>query len=102
MTFNVVLEVDPDAVRQARAESDVTVGEIMRKPTTVAAAFRERAKEIISGTISITFSTDSAGNILRRTKVAKVETKEPDGRIESQTTTETVERRLMSGHPVQH
>jgi hypothetical protein len=96
-TFAVVMEIDPDGVRRARAESDVAVGEIMQKPVTLDAALRERAKESVSGTISVIFDTDSAGNVRRRTKVTKVETKGPDGRSESQTVTETVERRPVSG-----
>ena len=96
-TFAVVMEIDPDGVRRARAESDVAVGEIMKQPVTLDAALRERAKESVSGTISVTFDTDSAGNVRRRTKVTKVETKGPDGRSESQTVTETVERRRVSG-----
>jgi hypothetical protein len=95
-TFAVVMEIDPDAVRRARADSDVAVGEIMRKPVTLDAALRERAKESVSGTISVTFDTDSAGYVRWRTKVTKVETKGPDGRSETQTVTETVERRLVS------
>lgn len=95
-TFSVVMEIDPDAVRRARADSDVAVGEIMRKPVTLDAALRERAKEHVSGTISVTFDTDSARNVRWRTKVTKVETRRPDGSSESQTVTETVERRPVS------
>lgn len=95
-TFAVEMEIDPVAVRRARADSDVAVGEIMRKPVTLEAALRERAKECVSGTISVTFDMDSAGNVWRRTKVTKVETKGPDGRSESRTVTETVERRSVS------
>ena len=94
-TFAVVLKIDPDAVRRARAESDVAVGEMMQKPVTLDAALLERAKEDVSGTISVTIDTDPAGNIRRRTKVTKVETKGPDSRTQSQVATETVER-----HPV--
>jgi len=94
-TFTVVMEIDPDAVRRARAESDVAVGEIMQKPVTLEAALRERANETVTGTISVTFDTDPTGNTRSRTKVTKVETKRPDGRSESRTVTETVER-----HPV--
>jgi hypothetical protein len=43
-TFGVVMQMDPDAVRRARAETDVAVGEIMQKPVTLVAALRERAK----------------------------------------------------------
>lgn len=96
-TFAVAMEVDPDAVRRARAESDVAVGEIMRKPVTLDAALRARANESVSGTISVTFDTDAGGHVRRRTKVTKVETKGPDGRSESRTATETVERRPVSG-----
>src|SRR5437899_3217678 len=83
-TFAVVMEIDPDGVRRARAESDVAVGELVQKPVTLDAALRERGKESVSGTISVIFDTDSAGNVRRRTKVTKVETKGLDGRSESE------------------
>lgn len=92
------MEVDPDAVRQARAKSDIAVGEIMGKAVTLEAALRERAKESVSGTISVTFDTDSAGNVWRRTKVTRLETKKPGGLSETDTAIETVERRLLPGH----
>jgi hypothetical protein len=90
------MPVDPDAIRRARAESDVVVGEIMKKPVSLDAALRERAREIVSGTISVTFETDPTGNVRLRTKVTKLETMEPDGRSETETVTETLERRLIS------
>lgn len=93
--FAVVLEINPDAVIRARAESDVAVGEMMQKPVTLDAALREREKEDVSGTISVTIETDRAGNTWRRTKVIKVETKGPNSLTGSQTVTETVERRLV-------
>lgn len=97
--FAVNMEVDPDAVRRTRAESDVTVGELIRKPITLAAALRERAKERISGTISVTFKIDSAGNAWQRTKVTKLETKRSDGETETDIVTETVERRPLQAVP---
>ena len=63
--LSVEMPVDPDAVRRARAESDVVVGEIMKKPVSLDAALLERAREIVSGTISVTFETDTAGNVRR-------------------------------------
>lgn len=96
-TFAVSMDIDPDAVRRAHADSDVVLGEIMRKPVTLDAALRERAKESISGTISVTFDTDIRGDVRRRTKVTKVEIVGPDGRHKSETATETVERRPLSG-----
>lgn len=98
-TFTTIMEIDPTTVRRARAESDVAVGEMMQKPVTLDAALRERAKENISGTITVTLEVDSTGNVKRRTKVTKLETELPGGGSESHTATETVERRLVSALP---
>jgi hypothetical protein len=94
--FTVEMPVDPDTVRHARAESDVVVGQIVKKPVSLDAALRERAKEIVSGTVSVEFETDPAGNVRRRTKVTRLDTTEPDGRSGTETVTETLERRLVS------
>lgn len=94
--FTVEMPVDPDAVRHTRAESDVVVGEIMRQPVTLDAALRKHASDAIVGTISVTFETDHAGNLRRRTRVTKLRITGPDGQSEAQTTTETLERRLIS------
>jgi hypothetical protein len=96
--FSVEMPVDPDAVRRARAESDVAVGEMMNKPLSLDEALRERMKEIVSGTISVTFETDPAGDVHRRTKVTKVNVTGPDGRTETETVTETLERQRISRH----
>lgn len=90
------MEVDPDAFRRARAESDVVVGEIMKKPVSLEAARRKREGEVISGMISVTFEADSAGNARRRTKVTNLNINGPDGPSETQTVTEVLERRLIS------
>jgi hypothetical protein len=98
--FAAEMPADPDSVRCARAESDVVVGEIMKKPVSLDAALRERAKETVSGTISVAFEADSAGKVRSRTTVKKLEIKGPDGRSETQTVTETLEQRLIStSHP---
>jgi hypothetical protein len=99
--FAVTLEVDPDAVRRARAESDVAVGEIMQQPVTLDAALRERARETVSGTIEVTFEADVTGNARRRTKVTRLQIVGPGGRRETETVSETVERRRVSG-PAAH
>ncbi len=96
--FSVEMPVDPDAFRRARAESDVVVGEIMKKPVSLDAALGRRAAQTISGTISIAFETDSVGHVLRRTKVTKLDIKGPNGPSETETVTETLERRLISRH----
>jgi len=96
------LAVDPEAVRKARAESDVVVGEITRKPVTLEAGLKTRASDAVSGTIRITFETDPAGRILRRTKVTTLTTTGPSvtgpgTRTETQTTTEVLDWRRVSG-----
>jgi hypothetical protein len=85
-TFAVEMPVDPDVVP----------GEIMKRPVTLEAALLERAKETVSGTISVTFKTDSAGDLRRRTKVTKADINEPDGQSERDTSTETLERQLVA------
>lgn len=94
-SFAALLEVDPDAARRARAEADVVLGEISQVPVTLDAALRRRAREQVSGTISVTFDTDAAGNVRRRTKVTRLEARRPDGVSERRTATETVERRRV-------
>lgn len=95
-TFVAEMEIDPEAVRRGQAESDVVVAEISGKPITLEAAARAHAKASVSGTISVTLATDAAGSVKRRTRVIKLEIREPDGRVEKRTATETVERRLVS------
>ncbi len=94
--FFVEMAVDPDAVRRDRAESDVVVAEIVRKPVTLETALHARSAENISGTITITFETDPAGHVRRRTKVTTLKIAGSDRGLETQTVTETLERRLAS------
>jgi hypothetical protein len=94
--FAVEMPVDPDSVRRARAESDLVVAEIMKKPVSLETALGERAREAISGTITVEFKVDSAGNVQRRTKVTRLDITGPDGLSEKDTVTETLERRPIS------
>ena len=86
-TFAAEIPVDADAVRHARAESDVVVGEIMQKPVSLEAALHQRTGEVVSGTISVAIETDPAGTTRRRTRVTKLDTKGLDGHSETQTVT---------------
>jgi hypothetical protein len=95
-SFAAEMEVDADAVRRGRAESDVVVGNILQKPITLEAALLERTKQEVSGTISVRFDTDTSGNVIRRTKVTKLITKPASGPSELVTSTETLERRLIA------
>jgi len=91
--FSTELQVDPSAIRRARAETDVAIGEVTNKPVTFDAALSKHANDVVTGTISVTFETNRAGSPLRRTKVIKLFSKEADGRSKTETTTELLERR---------
>jgi hypothetical protein len=95
-TFVASLTLDPKAVQRERAEADVVIGEITRKPVTLEAALAERAKETVSGTIEVTIDADPAGNVRRLTKITKSQTKRSDGSLETETEMETLQRRLIS------
>jgi hypothetical protein len=94
--FVVELAADPKVVRRDRAETDAAVAELMGKNTAPRAATHDRSADDISGTITIAFDTDSAGQVQRRTTVARVTTRRADGHVEDQTVTETVERRRIA------
>lgn len=95
IVYKAVLAVDPDAIRRSRAEMDVAVGEIMRKPVTLEAALRARDKEAISGAVTVTYEADLSGVARRRIKSTELKIKLADGSVEHQTNTETVERRRL-------
>jgi hypothetical protein len=95
-TFVVEMALDPEAVRRERAESDIVVAQLSKKTLTLDAALRARSAEAISGTITITFEADSAGEVRRRTRVTRLETKGPGTRIETQIVKHVMERRRVS------
>lgn len=97
-TFTTELRLDPEHVKRERAESDVVVAKLTGKPIELEAAQRERAKDVVSGTISVTFNVDRKGEVRRRTKVIRMETKRPTG-VERETITQVLERRLRSPSP---
>ena len=92
-TYQVTLQVDPEAVRRAEIESDLAVAEISRETLSPEDARLARAAERISGTITVTFETGADGHAWRRTSVAEIHIERPDGESETRTTTETLERR---------
>ena len=91
-----VLDADPEVVRQAQAQVDVIAGEVTNEPLTLEAAMGRRAKDTVAGTIATTLDVDGDGRVWRRTRVTRLQTTTPDGRSETQTRTETVERRPLS------
>ena len=95
--FHVTLAVDPNAVREDLAKADVVIGEILRKPVTLKDAVLARATEDISGTINITFETDTGGRVRKQIKVTRLENIKStfNGQRETRISTETLERRLI-------
>jgi hypothetical protein len=96
--FTVEMQIDPGIFQSDEARTDVVVGEISGKPVTFDAALRERLKESVSGTIAVKFETDANGGVVRRTRVSKIEIKDPNGQLETRTITQTLERRQISEH----
>ena len=90
------LAVDPAAIRRRRAETDLGVAELMHKALTLDTALRAHEAETVTGTITITFDLDSAGRTRQRTRVETVRIAWPNGRIDTQTVTETLMRTPLS------
>lgn len=95
-TFVAETAVDPEKVRRGRAQSDVVIAEITKHETLpLDAALRAHMAEAIQGTITVTFTTDAAGNVQRRTTVTTVEVKDARGGSETTTSTETLSRQPL-------
>lgn len=95
-TFTAEMEIDPDAVHRAHAESDVLVGEIMGTGVTFEEALEKRSQEKLSGTIRVVLETDSVGRTWRKTVTSKLMTTRPDGESEEDERVEIVERRRIT------
>jgi len=96
-SFVAEMTVDPDKWRRERAEADVVVSQIMGKPQTLEDALRARSGDQVSGTIKVTLDTDGSGQIRQRTEVVKLTIQGADGKVETQSRTEKVERQRVSG-----
>jgi hypothetical protein len=93
--YSVELPVDPEQIRREGVETDLGVAEISGKPLERAEAVRNHAAEQISGTISVAFEANATGEVWRRTRVTRIEIKQPGGSVEHRQTTETLESRLL-------
>jgi hypothetical protein len=93
--FVAEMAIDPEAVRRAQAQSDVAIGEITNKPVRFDAALNSHAKDVVSGTISVTFDADAQGKVWRRTKITRLQITGPDGKTNSKMVTETLERQPL-------
>lgn len=89
--FDAKLALASDAVRRAKAELDVGVGEITGKPTTFERALANHAGDVIAGGISVTFDVDADGKPQQRTRTVKM-TVTANGRTENSTVTQVLSR----------
>lgn len=95
-TLIATLAVDPGAIRRQRAQTDVGVAELMHKALTLEAALKSHEAETVTGTITITFDLDPAGQARGRTRVKVVQIAWPNGRVDTQTFTDTLMRSSLS------
>lgn len=85
-------EVDPDAVRREKAETDVVVGEITGTPVTLEQAVAAHASDQISGTETLVRESDPQGRPIRQVRTVRLEIITADGVVEQSTSTQTVTR----------
>jgi hypothetical protein len=91
-TYIVNYTLNPDFIRRTRAESDVVVGQILKKPVTLEEALAGQGRQSISGEISDQFETDQTGRIIRRTTTTTIVTVGEDGKGRTSTSVRTLER----------
>ena len=94
LTADLALNVDH--VRKERAEADVVVGEIMREPVKLEQAMQARAKEKISGSVSVVMSLDTADREIKRVTTTTMRRQEAEGQVFNATSTETLQKRLLT------
>ena len=95
LAFVASMAIDPETVRRAKAQTDVSVAEIMGESLTFDAALAQRAGADISGTVVVRFETDAAGRVWLRERTIEFETVTPDGTVETENSVETLARRCI-------
>ena len=93
--FTAELAMDPTRIRDELARADVAAAEVNGQKLSLDVARKAHAGDQVSGTIKVTI--DVAGDVSRRTRIA-TQTISRDGRTETRTTAEMVERRPLRQH----
>ena len=90
--FRVEMKINPDWFYRTNAQSDVIVGDIMRKPISFEEAYAKRQAEQITGTIEVVLKADANGRV--REQITSIETirTEVAGKIKTEISTETIKR----------
>ncbi|MEQ3648906.1 hypothetical protein [Hyphomonas sp.] len=94
--FRANFDLDPEVIRQARAEEDVIVSKFLDDdPITFDQALERRAAEEISGTLTTTLELDNEGRVVKRTRLSLISITLPDGLSERQTSSQTTIREIQ-------
>lgn len=94
--FRADFDLDPEVIRQARAEEDVIVSQILGgDPITFEQALERRAEEEISGRLTTTLELDNQGRVVKRNRLSTIFIALPDGLSERQTSSQTTIREIQ-------
>ena len=94
--FRADFDLDPEVIRQARAEEDVIVSQIFGDdPITFEQALERRAEEEISGRLTTTLELDNQGRVVKRHRLSTIFIALPDGLSERQTSSQTTIREIQ-------
>ncbi|MCA1749150.1 MAG: hypothetical protein ABR601_10415 [Parasphingopyxis sp.] len=90
------MPIDPAVMRLSEAEANAVTTQIMGESPRLEAEREALSDTEYSGTINVTYETNSEGRVWRRTREMHLVIRKPDGESESRNFHETVERRLVS------
>ncbi|WP_284126477.1 hypothetical protein [Parerythrobacter aestuarii] len=94
ITFCATYNLDPEAVRQSRIETDKIVAQIVGEEAARRTA-KDRTKEQIEGTLQIRLSIDGDGHVWKRVVTTDVKTMKEDGEVGTSTSREELTRTLI-------
>jgi hypothetical protein len=97
LTFQAKFDLDPEIIREERAQQDVIVAQMMQRETvTLEDALQERNSEQISGTLTTVWELDDLGRVVKRTRNSIVTIELESGERETLTQKKTTTRTLQA------
>ncbi len=91
--YEVAFNLDPEALRRADAEVEISVAMMTGKPTpTVEDALSELANVAYSGSLVLSFQTDDFGTLIERTRLQEITKMNALGQRTSYLTTTSIQR----------
>ncbi|MXO58739.1 hypothetical protein GRI89_04185 [Altererythrobacter salegens] len=91
--------IDGNRIRESSAQTDVVVAEISGKELSLDQARQVHAKDVVSGTLEVSFELDATGNVIGRVKAATITVTEPDSPSETRSMVETTVRKRVEESP---